>query len=517
MSRLLLALCGIITLALFFGMASAIQISSYSITPSNLTPGVSGNVALTLSNTETSGLSNIAILPRASRGIALNDIPAISNLAAGANTIVAIPFQVLLDTASGVYQINLAISYSTLYTQFSIPITVVDKPVLVIEGVNASKEAINKGDEFEISAKLRNEGGRAAQVFLSLNSTVFALNKASKISLGGLDKNKSIDLAIDVIAAGDVSGGAQLIPATLEYQDALGTSYKETAYFTLNILGAGQTDFDVVVQDLSKTAMSLVVSNVGKNSAQSTTISIPEQEGFGVIGSSAQVVGTMSAGNNTAVSFSIVPVTAQKNLVVEIHYTDTLGVRRVVQKNVSIVPPSVGDFEVTLQDSTAGSVTLAVANVGEENAYSVAVSIPEQANFRVTGASTSVVGSLSAGEYTLATFQVASSQPAANFSAGANASGMAGRRAANVSSVGIRGNNLPVEISYTDARGIRRTVQKEVPISPVLAGGTNGAASTRFQGQGANGQGSTYIVLGTVGIVAVIAVAVFFMKRKRKK
>jgi len=278
-----------------------------------------------------------------------------------------------------------------------------------------------------------------------------------------------------------------------------------------------RTDFDVSVQELSKTIMSLVIDNIGENSAQSVIVKIPEQEGFEILGSSTYSIGEMKAGNHTTVSFPITPLKTQENLTVEIYYTDKIGVRRTVQKKLLITKSFIEDFDLIVQDSTSTSVTLAIANIGTDTAYSVIMKIPEQENFRVTGTSTSILGNLDAGDYTLASFQITSIKSAVNISAGLG--GVPSTR--NVTNISAdREKNLIVEISYTDTLGIRRTVQKKVELNLISTTGEVTGTETmtwstqRNQSQMSAGNGLIYIGVGVVGIIIIV---VFLRFRKRKK
>lgn len=180
--------------------------------------------------------------------------------------------------------------------------------------------------------------------------------------------------------------------------------------------------------------------------------------------------------------------------------------------NVSVSDPRT-DFDVIVQDSTT-STTLAIANIGANTAYSAIVKIPEQEGFRVTGASADIMGNLDAGDYTLASFQI-TAIGAANATMGrGNATALRGTASATMS--GEAGRNLSVEISYTDALGIRRTVQKEVRLDAGFGvnGTSFGQARTTQAGQSLISNGLLYIVIGVVGIIAVIA---FFKFRNRAK
>ena len=156
--------------------------------------------------------------------------------------------------------------------------------------------------------------------------------------------------------------------------------------------------------------------------------------------------------------------------------------------NISVSNPKT-DFEIVAQDST----TLAIVNVGSNTASSVIVSVPEQNSFTVSGAQSSVVGNLNAGDYTLVTFTLLPT------------------RASNSTSTR---SNLTVDVSYTDILGIRRTVEKDVPFGSFAVGNITGrftqnGSQTTFSG------GLLYIIIGVVGI-AIIVVVFKLRTRKRK-
>jgi hypothetical protein len=165
--------------------------------------------------------------------------------------------------------------------------------------------------------------------------------------------------------------------------------------------------------------------------------------------------------------------------------------------NVTVSNPRT-DFDVVVQDSTATSTTLAIANIGANTAYSVIVRIPEQENFRVTGTSANIIGNLNAGDYTLVSFQITP------------------RTTTNIST--SREKNLVVEISYTDTLGIRRTIQKEVRLYVATAERQITARTTQgSQLQLSMSSGLVYIGIGIAGIVGIVAILKFRKKIKRKK
>lgn len=138
----------------------------------------------------------------------------------------------------------------------------------------------------------------------------------------------------------------------LKYSDGGGSSY---SIVTFNVsVSNPRTDFDIVVQD----STTLAIANIGSNTAYSVVVKIPQQENFRVTGTSASIIGNLNAGDYTLATFQMVSTTSianvsnisrrmpptgafnvstsrGKNLTVEISYTDLLGIRRTVQKEVS--------------------------------------------------------------------------------------------------------------------------------------------------------------------------------------
>ena len=172
-----------------------------------------------------------------------------------------------------------------------------------------------------------------------------------------------------------------------------------------------------------------------------------------------------------------------------------------IKFNISVSNPQT-DFDVIIQDSTSTlstqtgtsttpSTTLTIANIGANDAQSVIVRIPEQENFRTAGSSASVIGNLNGGDYTIITFQLNSM---------------------NNASI-VRERNLTVEISYTDTLGIRRTVQKNVPLA--LGSTITGNFIRSNQSQNIISNSILYIGIGAAGII-VIVVLIKIKTRKKK-
>jgi hypothetical protein len=246
------------------------------------------------------------------------------------------------------------------------------------------------------------------------------------------------------------------------------------------------------------------IENIGTESAENTTVELMPQYPFSLDTGTSSVtnIGTIAGlqtGNNAfQVKYKLRvddnAINGDNEIKLKVSSGDG-SVYKLLSFNISVSNPRT-EFAVVAQDST----TLAIANTGANTASSVIVSIPEQKDFRVSGASSTIIGNLNAGDYTLATFQIL---PMVNVSA------------RNFTAASASDNNITVDISYTDTLGIRRIVELEVPFVFSTSGNVTGTF-VRTSGTVGSNSGLTYIVIGVVGIVVVVA----FIKlrtRKRKK
>ena len=185
-----------------------------------------------------------------------------------------------------------------------------------------------------------------------------------------------------------------------------------------------------------------------------------------------------------------------------LQYTDKSGTSQTINLTAGIEIGGETDFDVSLQEATAGTVTLSVANIGVNPVTSVAISIPQQDMFSVTGASSVFLGDLNPGEYTIASFTLTSRNVTQGIPARTNAS-----QPRNMT----EGNLLKVEISYTDTTGSRQKVQKEVSVTGLLSTSSGQRTTQRSNGLGI----WLYVIIGAVAIIAIVVYLKFFRRKKK--
>ena len=113
-----------------------------------------------------------------------------------------------------------------------------------------------------------------------------------------------------------------------------------------------QTDFDVFVKDFNPITneITLEILNIGKRDVEALTVKLPSQDDFIVKGSNVDIVGSLDSNDYSTANFEISP--SSGDLKMEISYSDSIGVRRSVNKTVYF-DPSV--FDGRKGESNGGS------------------------------------------------------------------------------------------------------------------------------------------------------------------
>lgn len=188
-----------------------------------------------------------------------------------------------------------------------------------------------------------------------------------------LGVGESVNLTYQVMAAAGSTTGLYSIDLHLSYDDTINGSSKQVDTIAGIYVGGG-TDFDVAFSDSSSGVTSFSIANIGRNTAGSILFSIPDQKAWKVTGANSVIVGNLNSGDYTVAGFKVTSTAAPFNanaspqgsgmpygsnaapsgngsnrpgfnsmnaqanapLVVEISYTDTLGDRQTIRKEVKM-------------------------------------------------------------------------------------------------------------------------------------------------------------------------------------
>ncbi len=182
---------------------------------------------------------------------------------------------------------------------------------------------------------------------------------------------------------------------------------------------------------------------------------------FSIVGSGTRFsLGSLRPGEEAEIRFNLI-VDAQAQTGVYNIPIKISGMNYSASDSIGVGVAGVTDFELSYQES-GSSFLLSVSNVGVNPAKAVSVAIPPQNSFSVSGSSTQVIGNLNSGDYTSANFQVS----------------QMGR------------SDMAIKIQYTDAAGVRRLIEKKLPVK--LSSGIAGATSkdTNDQHEAMHGGGT---------------------------
>jgi len=152
--------------------------------------------------------------------------------------------------------------------------------------------------------------------------------------------------------------------------------------------------------------------------------------------------------------------------------------------NISIEDPKT-DFDIAVQDYSykTNTLTIAVSNIGDKDANSVTVTLPEQSLIDIIGSDKNILGGIESNDYTIASFKVSPKQD----------------------------GPLVVMISYTDTIGVRREVEKAVVFKA-----SSYAQTTNSNNATQDYRAIIYIAIGVVGIIIIFILFRILRKRRRK-
>lgn len=278
-----------------------------------------------------------------------------------------------------------------------------------------------------------------------------------------------------------------------------------------------------------ETELIFTINNNGNSPLRDIVFSWSEAKGIILpIGSdNTRYVKYLEAGSTAQVKYNVVAsVNANPDLYslnINIEYgskNESGGVgKNKLSKTAGIFVGGETDFDVTFSESSQGQTSLSLANIGNNRALSVTVRIPPQDGFSVQGSTSSIVGNLDKGDYTVVSFQI---QQNSRMNLTRNASS-AGRQTARQQSQQQplaqlqRENNLLVFIDYTDTSGERHSVEKKIPIQFKAQPSTNGIQTGRNSQFGMHETSSLWSKPAFIVLVMLVVLALFILLYYKKR
>ena len=410
---------------------------------------------------------------------------------------------------------------------------------IVITGVKPTE--LSPGDTKEITLTVKNGGSNDAKqiVFNFQESQYISVVGSSSVYINSINGWCSKDVVITVHVSEGAPSGTYSIPVACTFSQyysdgspgSVTESMPEVSYsIVFRVEGGAIIDVsDVDMAELNsgeETKLKFTITNIGNSPLQSLVFSWNEEEGviLPVYSDNTKYIKYLDVGESTDLEYTVVAdVNAEAGLYqldLSLEFEDGNGG---YSTTTGVFVSGETDFDVTFSESSAGQTSLSVANTGNNPASSVTVRIPQQENFRVLGSTASIVGNLDKGDYTIVSFQVT---PASSSFRGTGVADITQQRQLSEEDrqklregssqrIASQNNNLNVLIEYTDATGVRRTVEKTVPIQFRDISSEGAQLNTREGQQESIRQNPTLIV--TIAILGLIIGGFIYYKKRKNR
>jgi hypothetical protein len=224
-----------------------------------------------------------------------------------------------------------------------------------IEVIHIDKTTIIPGQETDLKFVINNVGNTPLSDMSfrweNTDNAVLPVGSDNTRYIKYLDVGDSVEIEYTVIADTNINPGLYKLNLYLNYDDPINSTPKQISTIAGVYIG-GKTDFEVSYSDSSGSETSFSIANIGSNPAYSVTVSVPDQKGVGVTGSKSSIIGNLNNGDYTIASFDF--STNPQSLQLQIAYTDTMGLRQTIKKEVELNSINSSAFNKRTTDAQAG-------------------------------------------------------------------------------------------------------------------------------------------------------------------
>jgi len=396
---------------------------------------------------------------------------------------------------------------------------------LQVNLTNQNPDAARPGETVELTFSVQNVGNNDLKDITVTVEPEYPFTKLSGESLektvsylnARQDDDNAAVLKFKLLTDSNASEGTYEIKVTTASKSGSSSStITTTKTIYLDVRGKEYAQIVTIDRsniDLAKEEqLEFIITNTGNSPLKNMVLSWEEPKGviLPVYSDNTKYIKYLAAGESIKVVYSVMAdVNAAPGLYtlnLNLAYEDYESNEKTIQTTAGLFVGGETDFDVVFSESDAGDISLSVANVGNNMAYSVKVSVPKQDRFEVIGSSSTIVGNLEKGDYTIASFNVMSTQ-AADESEGSESSTAKASAEDDVTSASGAASPLKVQIEYTDAKGERITVDKDVEIEMI----SSYAADAGEPGADSSSSYLSYLV------IVIVAGAGVYMYRKKKQ
>ena len=309
----------------------------------------------------------------------------------------------------------------------------IDSSSLQVNLTNQNPDAARPGETVELTFGVQNVGNNDLKDITVTVEPEYPFTRISGESLektvsylnARQDDNDAAVLKFKLITDSNSSEGTYEIKVTTTSKSGSGsssTTYTTTKTIQLDVRGKEYAQIVTINKaniDIAKEeTLEFIITNTGTSPLKNMVVSWKDPKGviLPVYSDNTRYIKYLKADQSVNVAYSVMAdVNADPGLYtldVNLSFEDYESNEKNIQTTAGLFVGGETDFDVAFSESAAGEISLSVANVGNNMAYSVKVSVPKQDGYRVSGSSSTIVGNLEKGDYTIASFNVASTQAA---------------------------------------------------------------------------------------------------------
>jgi len=301
---------------------------------------------------------------------------------------------------------------------------------LQVNLTNQNPDTARPGEPVELTLSVQNVGNKDLQDITVSVAPKYPFNQISGEALqksisylnARQEDNDAAVLKFKLMTDSNASEGTYDIDITTTAKESGSSSNTITTTQTIQLEVRGKEYAQIVTInkasiDVGKEEpLEFIVTNTGNSPLKNMVISWKDPKGviLPVYSDNTKYIKYLEPNQSVTVDYSVMAdVNADPGLYtldVNLNFEDYDSTNKSIQTTAGLFVGGSTDFDVSFSESSQGEVSLSVANVGNNIAYAVKVSIPEQEGYKVSGSSSTIVGNLEKGDYTIASFNVASNK-----------------------------------------------------------------------------------------------------------
>ncbi len=197
-----------------------------------------------------------------------------------------------------------------------------------IEIVSIDKNSIIPGAIENISFIIKNVGSTNLRniefSWEDEDNVILPVNGDNKVFIDKLSSNEEKEVFFTISSSNLVDADLYQIDISLSYENTK-TSEITTESSNTGIYVGGETQFDIILDEISSEEYVFSIANIGANDATSVKVSLSKENKMDDIIKTAEIIGDLNKGDYTTLSFEISNLIG--NLILDIDYTDTAGNR----------------------------------------------------------------------------------------------------------------------------------------------------------------------------------------------